>query len=130
MLTASDVLDRLRDQFEWETDTAMAVALGVTKSTLSGWRGRNSIPFEICVQLAEDKGLSLDWILLGRGPQKLDVVAEPVARYEVSRMEVDPVLSDIQAWIRAWWVKATGEERIWFQVQLNRCFPERVAWGK
>lgn len=116
MVTADEVLDRLRARYKLNTDSELAQRFGVAKNTLSNWRQRDSIPFPICVQIAEEEGLSLDWILLGRGPQKSDVVAEPAARYEVQAGETDPVLSDIQAWIRAWWVKANGEERIWFRV--------------
>ncbi len=60
-------MDRLRIVLGTARDIDLAKALGVKKNTVSGWRSRNSKPFEICEQVAQDRGISLDWLLTGEG---------------------------------------------------------------
>ncbi|MBK8638049.1 MAG: helix-turn-helix domain containing protein [Chromatiaceae bacterium] len=67
MRTAGDVLDRLRQILGVKNDTDLAEALGKAKNTISTWRARNTKPFEICEQIADQRGISLDWLLTGEG---------------------------------------------------------------
>ena len=41
--------------------------MNVNRQTLGSWRTRGRIPYEECVNLAEEKGVSLDWLLIGEG---------------------------------------------------------------
>lgn len=59
------VLDRLKDVFRVSTDSELARALNSSAQTVSSWRARNSVPYAICVQIANDRGLSLDWLIRG-----------------------------------------------------------------
>ncbi|MBN2702549.1 MAG: helix-turn-helix domain-containing protein [Methylohalobius sp. ZOD2] len=68
------ILDRLRAIFGTSSDATLARALGVQKTTLSSWKARNSIPYEKCVQVAEEKGISLDWLLSGIGSMEREVL--------------------------------------------------------
>lgn len=64
---ASDlVILRLMSLLHVTTDTALAKVLGVSKQTISAWRTRESIPFNICIDIAQKTGASLDFIILGR----------------------------------------------------------------
>lgn len=60
------VINRLKTVFSVKTDTALAKSLGVPKTTLSSWKQRNSVPYLICVQVAERRGINLDWLLTGK----------------------------------------------------------------
>jgi hypothetical protein len=64
-----------------KTDTGLSSALGISPQTLSSWRGRESIPYAICINIAEQHGISLDWLLTGAGPQlrtrNLTYLSEP-----------------------------------------------------
>ena len=40
---------------------------GVNRQTLGNWKGRNSVPYSLCVQTSEEVGISLDWLLTGQG---------------------------------------------------------------
>lgn len=65
--TANDVIDRLLEIYGVSSDTDLCKILNIkSKSTLSSWRLRDSIPYAICVQVAADKDVSLDWILIGK----------------------------------------------------------------
>lgn len=63
------VLSRLKHITASDTDAALSKALGVSPQTLSSWKVRNSIPYSICVEMAARLGISLDWLLMGEGPQ-------------------------------------------------------------
>lgn len=63
------VLARMKLVTQSTTDSGLAFALGVSPQTVSSWKGRDSIPYAICVDLAEKHGISLDWLLLGEGPR-------------------------------------------------------------
>lgn len=65
--SAAAVLDRLHVVFTAKNDSALAVAMNVSRSTLGGWRTRGTVPYEECVNLAEERSLSLDWLLTGWG---------------------------------------------------------------
>jgi hypothetical protein len=65
---ASAVLDRIVALLNASDDSEASRTLGVQRSTWGGWRSRQSIPYELCVRLAEDEGICLDWLLTGAGP--------------------------------------------------------------
>ena len=60
------VLFRLMSLFQVENDSELARALNVNRQTLASWRKRDSVPYSICISIAEEKGVSLDWLLTGR----------------------------------------------------------------
>lgn len=51
------------------TDAELSKALGISPQTLSSWKIRESIPYALCMEFAQEQGLSLDWLLLGDGQQ-------------------------------------------------------------
>lgn len=63
------VLARMKLVTQSATDSSLAAALGVSPQTVSSWKGRDSIPYAICVELADQHGVSLDWLLVGEGPK-------------------------------------------------------------
>ncbi len=67
-LNVTSVLDRLKRVTGTDTDTGLAAAVGVSPQTLSSWKVRESIPYSICVALAQERNISLDWLLIDQGP--------------------------------------------------------------
>ncbi|WP_438281012.1 helix-turn-helix domain-containing protein [Pseudomonas alabamensis] len=63
----SAVLERLKQLTDCQTDSALSRALGISPQTLSSWKVRESVPYALCVNLAARTGVSLDWLLLGKG---------------------------------------------------------------
>ncbi|WP_110973227.1 helix-turn-helix domain-containing protein [Pseudomonas huaxiensis] len=63
------VLARMKLVTQSTTDSGLSSALGVSPQTVSSWKGRDSIPYAICVELAEKHGICLDWLLVGEGPK-------------------------------------------------------------
>ena len=63
-----NVLARLKLITGTTTDVSLALALQISPQTLSSWKGRGSTPYSKCVEIAQSRGVSLDWLLLGVGP--------------------------------------------------------------
>lgn len=66
-ISAESVIERLKQLFEVKTDQELAGILGVSKPTISSWRQRNSVSHTICIQISQEKNISLDWLLAGEG---------------------------------------------------------------
>ena len=62
------VLARLKQVTGTKTDVSLSSALQISPQTLSSWKGRDSTPYSLCVEIAQVRGISLDWLLLGEGP--------------------------------------------------------------
>ncbi|HCO8543019.1 TPA: helix-turn-helix domain-containing protein [Escherichia coli] len=68
------VLLRLMSLFNVDNDSELARMLNVNRQTLASWRKRNSVPYSICINIAEEKGISLDWLLTGKGEDRSEVL--------------------------------------------------------
>jgi hypothetical protein len=62
------VLTRLKQITGTTSDASLSSALQISPQTLSSWKGRDSTPYSLCVDIARTRGISLDWLLLGEGP--------------------------------------------------------------
>jgi hypothetical protein len=62
------VLARLKQITGTKSDASLSSALNISPQTLSSWKGRDSTPYSLCVEIAQSRGVSLDWLLLGEGP--------------------------------------------------------------
>lgn len=61
------IFDRLSEALDAKNDSELARRLNMKRTTLASRRGRGSIPYEECVTVAREEGISLDWLLLGTG---------------------------------------------------------------
>lgn len=73
------VLLRLMSLFNVDSDSELARALNVNRQTLASWRKRDSVPYSICINIAEERGISLDWLLTGKGEKEI-AKAEPATQ--------------------------------------------------
>ncbi len=65
--SANEVIDRLQIALCLNSDSQLCRMLNVSRSTLGTWRQRNSVPYSFCINIAEEKNISLDWLLTGEG---------------------------------------------------------------
>lgn len=133
-LSADEIMDRLKEALEAPSDGALAKRLGVGRMTVSNWRRRDSRPYPFCIEVALREDVSLDWLLLGRGPMRRSDV-ELAVRDEGPKEwsgNGDQAswrrLRQIQQWEREWWFLASEEERIWYDLHLRRTVLEYAAW--
>ncbi|MDO1510904.1 MULTISPECIES: LexA family transcriptional regulator [unclassified Neisseria] len=61
------ILDRAKISINAKTDLALAKFLGVNASTIAGYKQRETVPLEQCIKISELTGVSLDWLVLGKG---------------------------------------------------------------
>lgn len=64
------VLDRLHKVLGVKNDSQLCEALQASRSTVGSWIARESVPYAICVEIAQPRGVSLDWLLTGEGPMR------------------------------------------------------------
>ncbi|SHE99852.1 Phage repressor protein C, contains Cro/C1-type HTH and peptisase s24 domains [Modicisalibacter ilicicola DSM 19980] len=64
---ADEVITRLKSVVNVKSDRELAGYFGMGSTTITSKRQRGSVPYEECVQLALERGISLDWLILGKG---------------------------------------------------------------
>jgi hypothetical protein len=73
-LEIEEILSRLKEALELSSDAQLSRFLEVSKSTLSNWKKRGSIDYDLVFTKCEH--LSKDWLLSGHGTQNIaDVIA-------------------------------------------------------
>lgn len=119
----SAILHRMKDLTGAKTDAELSKALGISPQTLSSWKIRESIPYALCMELAQEQGVSLDWLFLGDGQQNRTSIASPPqghsSAWETDLLKQLRALSalDLQA------IRATIEDKLRIS-QLERRLEE------
>ncbi|MGJ7518078.1 helix-turn-helix domain-containing protein [Pseudomonas baetica] len=90
---SQDVLSRLKLITDTKTDASLSSALKISPQTLSSWKGRDSTPYSLCVEIAETRGISLDWLLLGEGPILRTVSTDPLEGTQESTTRENTILA-------------------------------------
>ena len=62
-----DILNRIRQHQNFNSDIELAAELGVSKTTPNTWKTRNTIPYDLIMGWAERHHVSLDWLFFGIG---------------------------------------------------------------
>jgi hypothetical protein len=118
-----DIVDRMKQVVCVSKDVDLAEALGLSRSNPAVWKIRDRIPFAECMAIAEKHGVSLDWLVLGRGTPEIDASAESVpapdgcgereeAYVELQAFEMPDLLnadsSQLLARVPAVWIEREG----------------------
>ena len=144
-----DIIARLRQATGAADDADLARRLRLSsRAVVSNWKRRDTVPLSECLQVARDQGVSLDWLLLGRGAMRLERRGElrdgdstPYVRVGPAKpppQRRDPAtvvhaagcperLRRWQQWQAQWWRAASPDEQAWMEIQLRRAFPEYAA---
>jgi len=124
------IIQRMRQVYDVKYDTELALVLGLSKAAPSNWRQRNSPPYEICVDIAQKKGVSLDWLIFGVGEMRLGargrVAIRPVN--EAPSPAPSPGAERLSQFVYWWQVNRTPDEMIWLELQFKRAVPEYGEW--
>ncbi len=86
MKTLSEVIEIIKDKKTRSTDADVADLLGIKSKTFATAKTRNSIPFEELASLCSSEGWSLNWLLMGEGPQYLEERKEGIGE-EISQIQ-------------------------------------------
>lgn len=81
--SSQEVILRLKKALDIATDIELANYLGISKSTLSNWKARNTLDLPLLFSVCEQ--ISIDWLLTGKGsmlknstPKSTEVVVKKV----------------------------------------------------
>ena len=67
----SNSIERAKTALDAKSDYELAQKLNITPSSVGGYRKRgNVLPLEQCIKIANQTGVSLDWLILGKGEMK------------------------------------------------------------
>lgn len=89
---AEEIIERIKRAESLRYDTDVAIALGAEKRHIGPWKARGQIPWERLLEYARQSGVSLDYLVLGRGPVRVGGVGigEDAEHYALT--EIDKVL--------------------------------------
>lgn len=81
-----DAVGRAKLALGVKTDSDLSKSLGVAASAIGGYNRRKTVPLEQCIKIAEQTGVSLDWLILGKGepyqdeasPSEIGVILVPL----------------------------------------------------
>lgn len=82
-LNVSLIIERLKFEFNEKTDKGLCEKLEIPTQTISNWKKRNSIPFEVLFDISQKYNLSLDWLITGKenAPKLNEMEAELLTRF-------------------------------------------------
>lgn len=107
------VLMRLMSLFHVENDSELARVLDVNRQTLASWRKRDSVPYSICVNLAEEREVSLDWLLTGKGESAAAGLKEesPQPQFSQSDLKMLELLNQLEPEVRRDLLRSAEEKQ-------------------
>ncbi|EAS2278895.1 helix-turn-helix domain containing protein [Salmonella enterica] len=94
------VLLRLMSLFNVDSDSELARALNVNRQTLASWRKRDSVPYSICINIAEERGISLDWLLTGKGEEEVSNVEPATEIFSQADLKMLELLNQLDPEVR------------------------------
>lgn len=66
------IVERMKEVVGVKRDVELAEAIGASRSTPAVWKMRDRVPYAECAVIAEKFGVSLDWLVFGRGLQGIE----------------------------------------------------------
>lgn len=94
------VLLRLMSLFNVDSDSELARVLNVNRQTLASWRKRDSVPYSICINIAEERGVSLDWLLTGKGEEVVSKVEPVIQSFSQADLKMLELLNQLDPEVR------------------------------
>ncbi len=88
------IINRMKSVLGVSMDKEVAEYFDIKQASVTNWRKRGTIPIEQCIQLSLQKGVTLDWLLLGHGEGE---ISDEAAAYAVDNEYTEVPLYDIEA---------------------------------
>lgn len=128
-VNAHDVISRMREVASAKNDAELAAVLGLGVNAPSNWRQRNSPPYAFCANMAQAYGVSLDWLVFGRGPKRVGRAAETeTASTTTGGVGLSPSGRRITQFVGEWDAARAEAEAIWLEQHIKRTVPEYAEW--
>lgn len=65
--SVSEIVDRMKSVIGVQTDKEVSEYFGLARGAAAVWKNRGTVPLDELTKLATGHGVSLDWLILGRG---------------------------------------------------------------
>jgi len=88
------VISRLMEIYKVNSDVALSAFIGVSSQSISTWRQRDSTPFELCLKIATEKNIDLNWLLKGQGSMYRNETREVSPSYQTKSIHDLELLFD------------------------------------
>jgi transcriptional regulator with XRE-family HTH domain len=96
-------------------------ATGIPYRTLQEYLYGKSLPgSENLIKIYTKFSVNLNWLLTGEGEMFLK-------KSEVIDIKDAPLINIIQ-FLKEFWSKASEKEKIWLEIQFEKCFPDFKEW--
>ncbi|VAW90049.1 hypothetical protein MNBD_GAMMA17-856 [hydrothermal vent metagenome] len=89
---AEEIIERIKQAESLRYDTEVAIVLGAEKQHVGPWKARGQIPWERLLEYARKSGVSLDYLVLGRGPVRVAGIGIGEDTEHYSLIEIDKAL--------------------------------------
>lgn len=121
MIAKADILGRLKLASNSTSDADLARFLGIAPATLSNWKSRGSLDYDLVFSKCEQ--LNLDWLLTGRGnmEKEPDLQQAGIQVQEKFPLKTDNLV-DLQRIPFTIWRRRPD----WFPVQRCRCDSDQL----
>jgi hypothetical protein len=90
------IMERLRIATKSKSNAALARTLNIAPSTVGTWTSRETIPYEHCVQVSNETGYTLDWIVSGKGKQEPVQIPYNINAEEIKSSLMEGLFTAIQ----------------------------------
>jgi len=127
-VNAGDVISRMREVVNAKNDVELATLLGLGGNAPSNWRQRNSPPYAFCANLALAYGISLDWLVFGRGPKRVGSATEIARSAAGEGGNLSPSGRRITQFVGDWDATRPEAETIWLEQHIKRTVSEYAEW--
>lgn len=114
IIGTEQVLARLKQVFAVSSDIALCECLKVSPQTLSSWKSRNKIPYANCVEVCQQKDVSLDWLITGRGRMhliNLSGESVSVSGYSPADLKLLELLNQLEPDVRKELLRSAAEKQ-------------------
>ncbi len=85
--SASQVIERIKTAVGVSTDSELCRLTNTNRQALSNWKTRDSVPYTLCVKIANDLNVSIDWLLTGDGEMLRGVTNQACSSYLAPKEE-------------------------------------------
>jgi hypothetical protein len=71
IINVREIVDRLCQAWHVPSFKALTAKLAVGDSTVSSWISKEKIPYKECLLTAQQRGCTMDWLIMGKQGQSL-----------------------------------------------------------
>ncbi|WP_018691989.1 helix-turn-helix domain-containing protein [Algicola sagamiensis] len=82
-ISTKEIVSRMCETWKVKEYQELASILNLNRTAISNWIRRETIPVKECIYTAQQKGVSLDWLILGDKPQTHVVTTNDKLEYAV-----------------------------------------------